>query len=73
VPGLPSGSLVAIAVIASSIGLPSEATAILLVSDRMLEMARTGVNVLGDTVCATMVARLEGEDGVLGTEPAREV
>jgi Na+/H+-dicarboxylate symporter len=66
VPGLPAASLVAIAVIASAIGLPAEATGVLLAFDRALEMARTGVNVLGDTVCATLIARLEGEEGVLG-------
>ena len=65
VPGIPSASLVAITIILSAIGLPTEAIGILLVFDRVLDMARTGVNVLGDTVCAVIVARLEGEEGVL--------
>ena len=69
-PGIPSASLVAIAIILSAIGLPTEAIGILLVFDRVLDMARTGVNVLGDTVCAVIVARLEGEEGILSGSAA---
>jgi Na+/H+-dicarboxylate symporter len=65
VPGIPSASLVAIAIIVSAIGMPAEAIGVLFVFDRVLDMARTGVNVLGDTVCAVIVARLEGEKSIL--------
>lgn len=61
VAGVPSSSLVAIAIILSAIGLPMEALGLLLVFDRLLDMARTSVNVLGDTCCATIIARLEDE------------
>jgi Na+/H+-dicarboxylate symporter len=61
VAGIPSASLVAIAIILAAVGLPVEAIAVLFVFDRVLDMARTSVNVLGDATCAVIVARLEGE------------
>ena len=33
-----------------------------MVFDRVLDMARTAVNIFGDACCATIVARLEGEE-----------
>jgi proton glutamate symport protein len=41
--------------------LPIEAIAVLFVFDRILDMARTSVNVFGDSCCAVILARLEGE------------
>jgi Na+/H+-dicarboxylate symporter len=61
VAGVPSASLVAIAIILGAIGLPVEAIGVLMVFDRILDMARTSINVWGDASCATIVARLEGE------------
>jgi proton glutamate symport protein len=61
VAGVPSASLVAIAIILSAIGLPIEALGVLLVFDRILDMARTSINIWGDASCATIVARLSGE------------
>jgi proton glutamate symport protein len=60
VAGIPSASLVAIAIILAAVGLPVEAIAVLFVFDRVLDMARTSVNVFGDSCCAIIVARLEG-------------
>ena len=62
VAGVPSASLVAIAIILSAVGLPIEALAYLLVFDRILDMARTSTNVFGDSCCAVIVARLSGEE-----------
>lgn len=61
VAGVPSASLVAIAIILGAVGLPLEALGVLLVFDRVLDMARTSVNIWGDCACATIVARLQGE------------
>jgi Na+/H+-dicarboxylate symporter len=72
VAGIPSASLVAIAIILTAVGLPVEAIGVLFVFDRILDMARTSINVLGDATAAVIVARLEGEEGVLD-EPARVV
>ncbi len=62
VAGVPSASLVAIAIILGAIGIPLEAIGVLMVFDRILDMCRTSINVWGDACCATIVARLEGEE-----------
>jgi len=62
VAGIPSASLVAIAIILTAIGLPIEALGVLLVFDRVLDMLRTSVNVFGDACCAVIVARSQGEE-----------
>ena len=69
VAGVPSASLVAIAIILGAIGLPIEALGVLLVFDRILDMARTSINVWGDVSCATIVARLEGEKTKVALDP----
>ena len=61
VAGVPSASLVAITLIMSSIGLPVEAMAPVMLVDRILDMCRTSVNVLSDTCGAAVISRLEGE------------
>jgi Na+/H+-dicarboxylate symporter len=66
VAGIPAASLVAIAVILTAVGLPAEAIAVLFVFDRILDMSRTAVNVAGDAAAAVIVAKMEGESGVLG-------
>ncbi len=71
VAGIPSASLVAIAIILAAVGLPVEAIGVLFVFDRVLDMARTSVNVIGDASCAAVVARLEGENLTLGKSAAR--
>jgi DAACS family dicarboxylate/amino acid:cation (Na+ or H+) symporter len=43
------------------VGVPMEGIAIVLGTDRILDMARTVLNVTGDLVTATVVARFEGE------------
>ena len=63
--GIPAASLVGITVILGAVGLPAEAIGVLLVLDRLLDMARTAVNVLADAACAVIVARLAGERDVL--------
>jgi Na+/H+-dicarboxylate symporter len=69
--GIPAASLVGIAIILGAVGLPAEAIGVLLVFDRILDMCRTAINVLADAACTVIVARLEGETGILpGPEPA---
>jgi Na+/H+-dicarboxylate symporter len=63
--GIPAASLVGITVILTAVGLPAEAIGVLLVLDRLLDMARTAVNVLADSVCTVIVARLSGDQGAL--------
>jgi Na+/H+-dicarboxylate symporter len=63
--GVPSGSLVAIIVILKAMGLPIEGIALFIAADRLLDMCRTTVNVFSDSCCAVLVAKSEGEKGVL--------
>lgn len=58
--GVPGGSLPLVVGVLVTIGVPGESIAIILGIDRLLDMCRTVVNVVGDLVCAALVAR--GED-----------
>ena len=59
--GVPGGSLPLIVIVLQSVGVPPEGIGIILGVDRFLDMCRTTLNVVGDLVCATVVARSEGE------------
>lgn len=59
VAGIPSASLVAIAVILTAVGLPLEGVGLILAVDRILDMCRTATNVYGDTVGARILAKLQ--------------
>ena len=61
VAGIPAASLVAITVILGVMGLPLEGLGLLLVTDRILDMMRTAVNVYSDSCGAVIIARTEGE------------
>ncbi|MET0281446.1 MAG: dicarboxylate/amino acid:cation symporter [Steroidobacteraceae bacterium] len=63
--GIPAAALVGLTVVLTAIGLPVEAVGVLLVVERLLDMARTAVNVLADAVATVIVARLSGETQVL--------
>jgi len=65
VAGIPSASLVAISIILGAIGLPLEGIGLILAVDRVLDMCRTAVNVFSDSVAAVVIAKLEGETGIL--------
>jgi Na+/H+-dicarboxylate symporter len=71
VAGIPSASLVAIGIILGAIGLPLEGIGLILVVDRILDMCRTSVNVFSDSVGAVIIAKSEGETGVLEALPAK--
>ena len=59
---VPMSGLVMMSIILKAVGLPLEGVAIILAVDRILDMFRTTVNVLSDSVGAVVVARLEGEE-----------
>ncbi len=65
VAGIPAASLVAISIILAAIGLPAEAIGLILAVDRVLDMCRTAVNVFSDSCGAVIIARLNGEEGIL--------
>ena len=72
VAGIPSASLIAIMIILRQVGLPeaqaAAGLAMVLVVDRVLDMCRTSVNVFSDSCGAVIIARTEGEEGVLAEE-----
>ncbi|WP_445368689.1 dicarboxylate/amino acid:cation symporter [Methylomonas sp. BW4-1] len=57
-PGIPSAGMVTMMMVLQSVGLPTEAIAILLPIDRILDTVRTMVNVEGDMVGCLVVQRL---------------
>jgi Na+/H+-dicarboxylate symporter len=59
VSGIPSASLVAIAVILAAVGLPAEGLGLILAVDRILDMCRTSVNVFSDSCGAAIIAGSE--------------
>jgi DAACS family dicarboxylate/amino acid:cation (Na+ or H+) symporter len=59
--GVPGGSIPLIVIVLQSVGIPAEGIGIILGVDRFLDMCRTTLNVTGDLVCATVVARSEKE------------
>jgi Na+/H+-dicarboxylate symporter len=65
VAGIPAASLVAIIIIMQNAGFSEDmikaSLGLILTIDRPLDMARTTVNVFGDTVGAVVIARSEGE------------
>lgn len=61
VAGVPMASLVAIAIILRTVGLPLEGIGLIMVTDRVLDMVRTTVNIWSDSVGAVIIARSEGE------------
>ena len=58
--GVPSVGLVTLSMVLSSVGLPTEGIALIMGIDRILDMLRTAVNITGDAVCSTIIAKLEG-------------
>ena len=57
-PGIPSVGMLSMVLILESVGLPTEAIAILLPIDRILDTTRTAVNVEGDMIGALIVQKL---------------
>ncbi len=58
---VPGASLIVIAGTAAAFGLPVEGIGIILGVDRILDMARTACNLIGNCVAAVVVARWEKE------------
>src|SRR5829696_2083364 len=68
--GVPSGSIPFIIGVLVTIGVNPALIAIILGVDRILDMCRTTVNVVGDLTAATFVARSEGYKLLTHHEPA---
>jgi proton glutamate symport protein len=60
VAGVPRAALVVLTATLAQFGLPLEGAAILLGIDQVMDMGRTGVNVIGNCMAAVVVSRWEG-------------
>lgn len=68
--GVPGVGLIMLAMVLQSVGLPVEGIGLILGIDRLLDMARTAVNITGDAACAVIVAESEKKHAVK-TEKSR--
>ncbi|MDF3918850.1 dicarboxylate/amino acid:cation symporter [Salinicola sp. LHM] len=59
--GVPGAGLIMLSIVLAQIGLPLEAIGVVAGVDRILDMARTSVNVAGDLMVTTLVAKSEKE------------
>lgn len=67
--GVPGAGLIMSTIVFTQVGIPLEAVALIAGVDRILDMIRTSINVVGDSTTALVVSKLEGE---LGSEPVDE-
>jgi DAACS family dicarboxylate/amino acid:cation (Na+ or H+) symporter len=70
--GVPAASLPFIVVVLSTVGVNPALIALVIGVDRILDMCRTVVNVIGDLTCATYIARSEGAELMPTIVPAEE-
>jgi len=59
--GVPGAGMIMLTIVLSSVGLPLEGIALIAGIDRVLDMARTCINVVGDASAAVVVAASENE------------
>lgn len=59
--GVPGVGMITLSMVLSSVGLPIEGVGLIMGVDRLLDMARTTVNVMGDCACTLAVSNSEGE------------
>ncbi len=58
--GIPSGSIIFMGMVLTSVGIPLEGIALILGVDRILDMVRTTINITGDSTITLMVDSTEG-------------
>jgi proton glutamate symport protein len=59
--GVPRATLVVLLAVSGSFQIPSSAVLMLLGVDTLMDMGRTGLNVIGNCMAAAVVARWEGD------------
>ncbi len=59
--------LIMLVVVLNAVGLPLEGVALIIGVDRIINMCRTTVNVIGDTMASVVIAKSEGELGEIMT------
>lgn len=61
--GVPSSALIVMTMVFTAVGLPLEGVALVAGIDRIMDMARTTLNIFGDATGTIIVSKLEGELG----------
>ena len=59
--GVPGAGLIMLTLVLNSVGLPVEGIAIIAGIDRILDMARTTINVIGDCMVTVLISKSENE------------
>jgi len=63
--GVPGAGIIMLVIVLQSVQVPIEGIALILGVDRILDMARTAVNITGDAAVSVVVAYTEGKLGAL--------
>ena len=78
--GVPGVGLIMLSMVFTQVGLPVEGIGLILGVDRLMDMIRTAVNVSGDAVVSSIVAKSEGsldrgvyDDSMSGVEDAESL
>ena len=78
--GVPGVGLIMLSMVFTQVGLPVEGIGLILGVDRLMDMIRTAVNVSGDAVVSSIVAKSEGsldrgvyDDSIAGVEDAESL
>lgn len=59
--GVPGVGMITLSMVLTSVGLPIEGVGLIMGVDRLLDMTRTTVNVMGDCACTLIVSNSENE------------
>jgi proton glutamate symport protein len=60
--GVPGAGMITLALVLSTLGVPETGIALIFGLDRILDMCRTTINIIGDLTLTTLMAKSEGED-----------
>lgn len=69
--GVPGAALIMLSMIFTHVGIPLEAIALVAGIDRVMDMARTTINVLGDATAAIFISRTENDFDPQRAPPCR--
>lgn len=63
--GVPGAGMITLAVVLGTAGIPVEGIALIFGLDRLLDMLRTTINIIGDITCTAVMAKSEGEQIII--------
>ena len=63
--GVPGAGMITLALVLSTLGVPETGIALIFGLDRILDMCRTTINIIGDLTLTTLMAKSEGEDVII--------